>query len=56
MILNKQQQIEFETVARPLIEWLNKNCHPHVAVIVKPGSVELTEGVYFVPIEDYILD
>ena len=56
MILNKQQQIEFETVARPLIEWLNKNCHPHVAVIVKPGSVELTEGVYFCPIEDYILD
>ena len=53
MILNKQQQIEFETVARPLIEWLNKNCHPHVAVIVKPGSVELTEGVYFVPIKGW---
>ena len=56
MILNKQQQKEFEAAARPLVKWLNENCHPHVVAIVEPGRVELVEGVYSTPIEDYILD
>ena len=56
MILNEQQRKEFEAAARPLIEWLNKNCHPHVTAIIEPGRAELTEGVYSVPIEDYIPD
>ncbi|MDP2158955.1 MAG: hypothetical protein Q8K02_00595 [Flavobacterium sp.] len=56
MILTKQQQKELETVARPLIEWLNKNCHPHVTAIVNPARVELLEGVCSIPVEDYISD
>ena len=54
MILTKQQQKEFETAARPLIKWLNENCHPHVIAIVEPERVELTEGVYATPIVYYI--
>lgn len=56
MILTKRQREEFEAVARPLIKWLNENCHPHVTVIIKPGRAELTEGIYSIPIEDYIPD
>ena len=56
MILTEQQQKEFETAARPLIEWLNKNCYPHVTAIIEPGRAELSEGVYSVPVTDYIKD
>ena len=56
MILKEKQRLEFETVARPVIKWLNDNCHPHVTVILTPGGVTLTEGVCFIPIDDYILD
>lgn len=54
MILNEQQCKEFEAEARPLIEWLNNNCHPHVIAIIDPACAILTESVYSVPIEDYI--
>jgi len=56
MILTDEQQKYFETAARPLIEWLNKNCHPHVTAIIEPGRAQLTEGVYSVPVTDYIPD
>jgi len=56
MILTIPQLTEFEVAARPLIKWLNENCHPHVTAIVEPGGVKLTEGVCFIPIDDYIPD
>ena len=56
MILSIEQREEFEKVVRPLIEWLNKECHPHVIAIIEPGRATLTEGMYSVPIEDYIPD
>ncbi|MBT9138986.1 MAG: hypothetical protein DDT31_01566 [Syntrophomonadaceae bacterium] len=56
MILNEQQRKEFEAAARPLIKWLNKNCHPHVTVIVEPGGAELTEAICSVLVGDYIPD
>lgn len=56
MILTEQQQKELEAVSRPLIEWLNKNCHPHITAIVEPGGVELLEGVCHIPIKNYIPD
>lgn len=33
MRLSDEQRHEFETVTKPVIEWLNKNCHPHVMAI-----------------------
>jgi hypothetical protein len=56
MTLTEQQQKELELSSRPLIEWLNKNCHPHVTAIVEPDRVELVEGVCSIPITDYIPD
>ena len=56
MFLTPEQRSEFEEVARPLIKWLNENCHPHVTVIATPTRVELSEGVVSIPITDYIRD
>ncbi len=56
MILSQQQRKEFQAEARPLIEWLNKNCHPHVIAIISPERATLTEQLYSIPIEDYIPD
>jgi hypothetical protein len=41
MILNELQRHEFEQAARPLIKWLNDNCHPHVTAIIEPTRAEL---------------
>ena len=45
MILDKKQCAEFESAARPLIEWLKKKLHPHVTAIVTSTEAELLEGV-----------
>lgn len=56
MILSKEKIKEFEDAARPLVKFLNDNCHPHVHAIVDCGSAELSEGVCRAVIEDYIKD
>ena len=56
MILDKQQREELERVARPLVKWINDNCHPHVVVVVDSTNIELLEGVCSIIIEDYIRD
>jgi len=55
-ILNDRQRKEFEEAARPLVKWLNDNCHPHVVAIIEPDRIELNEGIYATPIPDYIKD
>jgi len=45
MIIDKEKQKEFEMVAKPLIEFLRKNFHPHVTVLVDCCSAELLEGI-----------
>ena len=54
MILTEQQRVEFEALTRPVIEWLNKNCHPHVSEVIEPTSAELSEGVAAIHTNDYI--
>ena len=56
MTLTEQQRMEFEAVTRPVIEWLNKNCHPHVSVVIEPTTAELSEGVCAVQTNNYIRD
>ncbi|MCK4821699.1 hypothetical protein KA005_38390 [bacterium] len=56
MILSEEQRKEFEKTVRPLIKWLNNNCHPHVTVIVDCSHAELTEGVNSFRTEDYWKD
>ena len=35
----------FEKVVKPVIEWLQKNMHPHSKVIIENDKAELVEGV-----------
>lgn len=57
MILTEEQRKEFEEIARPILRFLNDNCHPHVNVLITPTSAELTEGVFSTgQILDYVKD
>lgn len=54
---NRQPLIDFTDVVRPVIKWLNDNCHPHVTVIITPTNAELTEGLQSTGrIMDYVKD
>jgi hypothetical protein len=55
---NYQKEIreEFEKLSSPLIEFLNKNFHPHAKIIITTDSCEITEGTVAVIIRDYIQD
>jgi hypothetical protein len=57
MFLTDIQRIEFEKTARPMIKWLNDNCHPHVAVTITPVDARLFEGSFSTgDIFDYVKD
>lgn len=56
MTIIEEQHREFEELTRPLMKWLNENCHPHVTVIVSTTSAELTEGVCAIHTNDYVRD
>jgi len=45
MILTKEQRDELLKASKPLIAWLNENCHPHCTAMVENDRVELLEGV-----------
>jgi hypothetical protein len=52
----KENLRSLETVARPLIQWLNENMHPHTTVIVTQTSAEVVEGCLYFLTEDYLKD
>ena len=56
MILNEEQRKSYEVAVRPLIKWLNDNCHPHVTVVADCSHAELSEGVNSFRTEDYWKD
>lgn len=42
--MSNEQRKSFEAAARPLIQWLCENVHPHHTATVTPTSAELLEG------------
>lgn len=54
--MNEKEQAEFNEVVKPVIKWLNDNCHPHVTVIITPTGAELTEGVMAVNTMEFVKD
>lgn len=56
MILNAEQIKTLEEAARPLIKWMNENCHPHCTVIVDSVGAELVEGIATVKTFEYLKD
>ena len=56
MNMDDKKREEFESVTRPVIEWLNANYHPHVAVVIEPTSAVLYEGEVAYTTHDYLRD
>ena len=56
MILSQEQYASFQEAAKPLIRWLNENCHPHVHVVVDSTRAELSEGVASLVTEEFLRD
>lgn len=54
--MTDQQRKEFEEVTRPVIEWLNANCHPHATVVIEPTSAVLSEGTIAYTTTEYLRD
>lgn len=48
--------VDFETITRPVIEWLNNNSHPHSKIIIDTLSAEMVEGIRAFTTEDYVRD
>ena len=48
MVLTSDQITELEIVAKPLMVWLENNCHPHVSAIVDSERTEVLEGLAIV--------
>ncbi len=42
--------------AKPLIKWMNENCHPHCTAHVDQTGVELTEGVATAQTAEFLRD
>lgn len=56
MELTKEQKEEFEVLARAVISFLNRNCHPMVSVYIDTTSAELSEGCVAFETKDYLRD
>jgi alkaline phosphatase len=49
-------QEEFENVVKPVIEFINKNGHPHSTIIISTTHAEMCEGTHAVYTEEYLKD
>lgn len=47
---------EFERLSRPLIDYLCREWHPHVTIIITPTSAELVSGECVFTTEEYLRD
>ena len=56
MNMEEKRIEEFEAITRPVIEWLNVNCHPHVAVEITTTTAVLYEGEIAYTTFDYVRD
>ena len=50
--MDKKQLKEFEILAKSMIEFLSKNGHPHMQVIVDSEHAELVEGSYVISLRE----
>ena len=45
MTITEEQHQAMLEAAKPLIKWMNENCHPHCTMHVGQYDIELTEGI-----------
>lgn len=46
----------FEAVVKPVMEWMAKNKHPHMSIVIDSINAELLEGVEGVHTEEFLQD
>lgn len=56
MILTEEQRKEFEEKVKPVMEWLCKNFHPHVTIIIEPTSAEILESSASIVTYEFVQD
>ena len=56
MILTSTQHNEMLEAAKPLIRWLNENCHPHCTAEVTWNTVILVEGIATARTDEFLRD
>ena len=56
MIVTEEQRDKMLEVAKPLIKWMNENCHPHCECIVDMTMVRLVEGIATNKTEEFLRD
>lgn len=56
MIINDEQREAMLEVAKPLMKWMNDNCHPHCSASVDQNTVALSEGVATHQTDEFIKD
>jgi hypothetical protein len=54
--MTDQQRQEFEAITRPVIDWLNANGNPHMAIMIDPTSAVLYGGEIAYTTDDYLRD
>ena len=47
---------QLKELTKPVMEWLNKNGHPHMKLIIENDGYELVEGVCANHTNEYIPD
>jgi hypothetical protein len=45
MIITKEQNDEMLEAAKPLMKWLNENCHPHCTISIDQNTIKLVEDI-----------
>lgn len=55
-LYSHEQQAEFESLAKPLIKWLNDNVHPHATILIITTSAELAEGSFAFSTMEFVED
>lgn len=56
MTLTKQQLDKMHEASKPLIKWLNENCHPHCFITVETDRATLSEEVATNITKEFIKD
>lgn len=54
--MTEKQMAEFETLAKPLVKWLNENGSPHSVIIIETDGARVLSGECGVPITEFIKD
>lgn len=47
---------QFAALAKPLMKWLNENCHPHTTIIIEQTSAEVLEGSIAFTTDEFLVD